>query len=222
MNNPTEEIKLLPLDIDVTVAYGKYRVIAEAQMKNFRALRYGEEWRSLTGDNLVMYLALELQELRNIRTLAPLPQPSEMKSAANEDAIKVPTSVNLAAYLHYQYPATKGDILLRELCESIASVHHPKPPSECKVDVLSSSACNLGTCGCSIKHVTQPTDEQIEGIGKVFIKQIADCYIPASAKLDGEDIRRMEQLFKQAILSALALRDTTITPIDIYIKQNKL
>lgn len=81
MNNPTEETKLLPLDIDVTVADGKYRVIAETQMKNFRALRYGEEWRSLTGDNLIMYLASELQELRKACTPPP-PQP-----VSNEPAL---------------------------------------------------------------------------------------------------------------------------------------
>ena len=29
-----------------------------------KALRYGKEWRDLCGDNLVYYLALELQEAR--------------------------------------------------------------------------------------------------------------------------------------------------------------
>lgn len=38
--------------------------------------------------------------------------------------------------------------------------HPSQPSSKCKVDVLSSSACNLGTCGCSVKHVTQPTDTE--------------------------------------------------------------
>lgn len=51
--------------INVTVADGKYTVLAGDLMEDFRALRYGEEWRKLTGDNLVASLAMELQEARD-------------------------------------------------------------------------------------------------------------------------------------------------------------
>jgi hypothetical protein len=41
--------------------------------------------------------------------------------AVNQDAISTPSFENLMAYLHYQYPATQGDIKLNNLCESICS-----------------------------------------------------------------------------------------------------
>lgn len=48
--------------LDVTVRDGKYRVVMDDD--GLRALRYGEEWRSLTGDNLVYALASEVRYLR--------------------------------------------------------------------------------------------------------------------------------------------------------------
>ncbi len=47
----------------VTIADGKYTVVCD-EVKDLRALRYGKEWRDLTGDNLVAELALEIEELR--------------------------------------------------------------------------------------------------------------------------------------------------------------
>lgn len=49
--------------LDVTVADGKYRVVQEADGILY-ALRYGEPWRALAGDNLVLALAQEVQALR--------------------------------------------------------------------------------------------------------------------------------------------------------------
>lgn len=43
-------------------------------------------------------------------------------SSANNDAIAKPSLENLIAYLHYQYPATRGNIPLEELCELIARI----------------------------------------------------------------------------------------------------
>jgi len=44
---------------------GKYMVINELEEGGgFRALRYGEEWRNLVGDNLVLAMAYEIEELR--------------------------------------------------------------------------------------------------------------------------------------------------------------
>jgi len=46
----------------VHVADGKYTVVLGDN--KFRALRYGEEWRDCCGDNLIFYLATELDEAR--------------------------------------------------------------------------------------------------------------------------------------------------------------
>jgi hypothetical protein len=50
----------------ITVNDGKYTVIVDNSAPGtFRALRYGEEWRDLTGDGLVLSLChaiLDLQE----------------------------------------------------------------------------------------------------------------------------------------------------------------
>jgi len=45
-----------------------------------------------------------------------------MNEAKNNDAIAKPSMENLLAYLHYQYPATRGNIPLEELCERVASL----------------------------------------------------------------------------------------------------
>lgn len=50
--------------IDILLNDGKYHILAGERMENFRALRNGEEWRSLAGDNLVMFLCFEVQELK--------------------------------------------------------------------------------------------------------------------------------------------------------------
>lgn len=44
---------------------GKYTVVNELEEGGgFRALRYGEEWRNLAGDNLVLVMTQEIEELR--------------------------------------------------------------------------------------------------------------------------------------------------------------
>lgn len=47
----------------VSVCDGKYTVVQE-KAGSLKALRYGEPWRDCTGDNLIYYLAVELDELR--------------------------------------------------------------------------------------------------------------------------------------------------------------
>ena len=65
--------------IDVSLDNGKYRVVMDGNSRLY-ALRNGEKWRDLVGDNLVYFLSLELQEktkaldkanedLREIRSL---------------------------------------------------------------------------------------------------------------------------------------------------------
>lgn len=49
--------------IDVTVDGGKYRVLMP-EKGGLHALRHGEPWRDLAGDNLVYFLAAELQAAR--------------------------------------------------------------------------------------------------------------------------------------------------------------
>lgn len=50
-------------DVLVVVDGGKYTVVIPAN-GGLHALRYGEPWRDLTGDNLVFNLAWELNEAR--------------------------------------------------------------------------------------------------------------------------------------------------------------
>lgn len=47
---------------DITVGDGKYRILWDDD--GFRALRYGKEWRDLTGDSLVLVLVQEVEALR--------------------------------------------------------------------------------------------------------------------------------------------------------------
>ena len=47
----------------LTICDGKYTVIQEPTGET-RVLRYGEEWRDVTGDNVICGLAWELQESR--------------------------------------------------------------------------------------------------------------------------------------------------------------
>lgn len=50
-------------DIDVPVDNGKYRVLFNLQ-DGLRALRYDQPWRDCVGDNLIYWLAVELNEAR--------------------------------------------------------------------------------------------------------------------------------------------------------------
>lgn len=49
--------------LDVSFDDGKYRIVQE-HGKGLRCLRGGEEWRDLTGDNMVLVLASELEDER--------------------------------------------------------------------------------------------------------------------------------------------------------------
>ena len=47
--------------VNISICDGKYTVI-QAPTGTTRVLRYGEEWRDVTGDNVIGGLAWELQE----------------------------------------------------------------------------------------------------------------------------------------------------------------
>ena len=49
--------------VNISICDGKYTVI-QAPTGTTRVLRYGEEWRDVTGDNVIGGLAWELQEAR--------------------------------------------------------------------------------------------------------------------------------------------------------------
>lgn len=51
-------------NLNVSVDGGKYTVIQNAD-GSLKALRYGQEWQDLTGNNLVLALAQEIDRLRN-------------------------------------------------------------------------------------------------------------------------------------------------------------
>ena len=42
---------------------GKYTIIEDLENGKFEALRYGEEWRDLTGDNLILALVSRIKKL---------------------------------------------------------------------------------------------------------------------------------------------------------------
>lgn len=50
------------METKIDLADGKYTVMHN-NGANLRALRYGESWRDLTGDNLVYYMACRIEEL---------------------------------------------------------------------------------------------------------------------------------------------------------------
>lgn len=49
------------MEHSITVADGKYTVIHD-DGTNFRALRYGEPWRDLTGDGLILALVQRIED----------------------------------------------------------------------------------------------------------------------------------------------------------------
>lgn len=51
-------------ELRVTVADGKYTIVMP-ETGGLHCLRYGEEWRSLTGDGMVLAMAYEIDDLRD-------------------------------------------------------------------------------------------------------------------------------------------------------------
>jgi len=51
--------------VNITVYDGKYTVIQDVKGR-LRALRYGDEWRDCCGDGLILALAQEVQNLRDL------------------------------------------------------------------------------------------------------------------------------------------------------------
>ena len=48
---------------EIELCDGKYTIIYNDNPHEFKALRYGEEWRDLTGDNLVLALVNYISDL---------------------------------------------------------------------------------------------------------------------------------------------------------------
>lgn len=65
------EEKQTELTLKVEVHGGKYTVIQHANGR-LAALRYGEAWRDCVGDNLIYWLAVELDEARAARCWKPI------------------------------------------------------------------------------------------------------------------------------------------------------
>lgn len=49
----------------IDVNHKKYTIIFDESTGKLSALRYNEPWRDLTGDKLIYWLAMELQEARD-------------------------------------------------------------------------------------------------------------------------------------------------------------
>ncbi len=63
--NEIQEPERMKEIINVKLDDGKYQVLM-GQDHRLKALRNGEDWRDLCGDNLVYFLASEVQKLRKI------------------------------------------------------------------------------------------------------------------------------------------------------------
>lgn len=50
--------------MEYTLENGKYTVIFDDKTGNLKALRYGEEWRDLTGDKLFYSMLAEMIQLK--------------------------------------------------------------------------------------------------------------------------------------------------------------
>ena len=48
----------------IDVGFGKYTVVFDDATGKLSALRYGEPWRDLVGDNLIYWLSIELKKAR--------------------------------------------------------------------------------------------------------------------------------------------------------------
>ena len=95
MSTPTTDILQPGEALRVTVDDGKYTVIQQADGR-MRALRYGEEWRDLTGDGLICALAHEVESLRakyaemfngTIRSMCAMDDLGESLALAMEDLL---------------------------------------------------------------------------------------------------------------------------------------
>ena len=53
------------MNFEIELDGGKYTYIFDNGKQ--KALRYGEEWRDLTGDNLIYWMAVELNDLRKYK-----------------------------------------------------------------------------------------------------------------------------------------------------------
>jgi hypothetical protein len=104
--------------VNVTICDGKYTVIQEPT-GGTRVLRYGEEWRDVTGDNVICGLAWELQASReHIKRLEEAGSKLDKTAdpfvlyAINEDFDEGPSPMSEVSE-HYQItydsPPTAGD-----------------------------------------------------------------------------------------------------------------
>lgn len=74
--------------VELELDGGKYKIILSGA--RFEALRYGEPWRDLTGDNLVLFLTHEIESLRQ-----QFIKLKEFKAYTHQrlDAMNIPYSV---------------------------------------------------------------------------------------------------------------------------------
>lgn len=57
----------------------KYEIVIDWSKNIFKALRYGEEWRNLVGDNLILAMAYRIQEQAVKDKLSPSSLSSESR-----------------------------------------------------------------------------------------------------------------------------------------------
>lgn len=68
------------MDEKITICDGKYTLVYNHENGDFRALRYGKEWRDLIGDKLIFALFCE------IRAAQPCVEPTGLAATPDERA----------------------------------------------------------------------------------------------------------------------------------------
>jgi hypothetical protein len=71
---------------ELSVCDGKYKLVYNSADGDFKCLRHGEEWQSLTGNKMVYALFCELLECRAAKTAESAPTSTNTGMAASEQA----------------------------------------------------------------------------------------------------------------------------------------
>jgi hypothetical protein len=103
--------------LNVSICDGKYTVIQEST-GGTRVLRYGEEWRDVTGDNVICGLAWELQESRD--RIKRLEKSSQQLKSLNNKICEINLKVSQERHdsnvrikqLEQENDALRADLLL--------------------------------------------------------------------------------------------------------------
>lgn len=112
-------------DTKIDLCEGKYTVIMSEDMRTFKALRHGEEWRNLCGDNLIHALVSRIRELETkpaVRIVAKWTiRPDKMKEFMTLAFALIAASRNENGCLSYELVQSLDDDNTIAFLESYSS-----------------------------------------------------------------------------------------------------